>query len=203
MWPPKWDLHSAGATAARSPRAPTRSLTTPSSTPHPPGRSDPRGPLCVRLSGSSVPFSGEPAEFGSSRRALPPPFPGSKQRRTCQAPLGSQEGLASRCSGHFWRRSRIAQVRYGSSLNAAADFCVSPGSLPPSPVNVTLQQLGRGGGSVGARRGRMPGFDSSGRSRESPKQRTAKVCLSLIYADEPVVFLIPQAHLSLVPAVVG
>lgn len=119
--------------------------------PTPPGRSDPRGPLCVRLSGSSVPFSGEPAEFGSSRRALPPPFPGSKQRRTCQAPLGSQEGLASRCSGHFWRRSRIAQVRYGSSLNAAADFCVSPGSLPPQPRQRDASTAGAGGWECGGK----------------------------------------------------
>ena len=47
---------------------------------------------------------------------------------------------------------------------------------------------------------RMPGFHSPGRSPESPKQKTTNVGLSLVYADEPVVFLIPQAHLSLVPA---
>lgn len=33
----------------------------------------------------------------------------------------------------------------------------------------------------------MPGFDLPHRCQESPKQQTTNVCLSFIYADEPVV----------------
>lgn len=79
----------------------------------------------------------------------------------------------------------------------------SPLLRSPSPVNVTLQQLGRGVDVWGERRGRMPGFDLPGQCQESPKQKTTNVCLSLIYADEPVVILSPPAYLSLVPSVVG
>lgn len=154
--------------------------------------------------GAASPFQGEPAEFGSRGRALPPPSsPGGKQRLTCQAPLGSPEGPARRCSGPFWRRSRIAQVRYGSSLDAAADLCVSPGSLP-SPVSETLRQLGRGVGVWGQGKGECRGpIGQAGAGSPQNRRRRTFAFFFLIYADEPVICLISQAHSSLVPAVVG
>lgn len=83
-----------------------------------------------------------------------------------------------------------------------------PRLLFPSPVNVTLKQLGRGVGweCGGKWNGRMPGFALPGRCQELPKQKTTEVCLSFIYANEPVVIspatLRPRGYWSLVPSVV-
>lgn len=45
----------------------------------------------------------------------------------------------------------------------------------------------------GQQRGRMTGFDLPGRCQELPELKTTNVCLSLIYANEPVVISYPPS----------
>lgn len=109
----------------------------------PRGRSDTWGSLRVHLI-RGVRYLSLAAEREVSHHRPPVLNSGELVRR----PWDLTEGLASRCSGHFWLGSRIEQVRYGSSLNAVTDLCVPPASLP-QPRQHDGSATGAGGGSVG------------------------------------------------------
>lgn len=78
-----------------------------------------------------------------------------------------------------------------------------PPLLSPSPVNVTLQQLGRRVGVWGNGVGECQGFlcQAGVRSRQNRRQQTSAYLL--VYADELVVISYPSSSLSLLPSVVG